>query len=30
MTLTVGAFPVIGLGAVALLAVVTSDRRRRN
>jgi hypothetical protein len=30
MTLTVGAFPVIGLGTAALLAVVTSDRRRQN
>ncbi|MBT1678253.1 hypothetical protein [Curtobacterium aurantiacum] len=29
-TLTVGAFPVIGLGTVALLVVVASDRRRRN
>jgi hypothetical protein len=28
--LTVGAFPVIGLGTVALLTVVASDRRRRN
>jgi hypothetical protein len=29
-TLTDGAFPVIGLGTVALLAVVASDRRRRH
>lgn len=30
MTLTVGAFPVIGLGTVALLTVVASDRRERS